>query len=160
MDYHKTAILGIGNILRRDDGVGIHAINHLKGIGLPSEIMLLDGGTAGFDLLHYLQGIKKLIVIDAMLTDEKPGTIHILAPEEIKIGNNSGLPTHHTGLMETIEMASLLWGKIETVIIGIVPKDYLNYGMELTPEVSNAFEHVVDIVKREVYRLNTLPASS
>lgn len=141
----KTLILGIGNILRRDDGVGIHIINRLRDMSLPPEIMLLDGGTAGLDLLHYLQGINKLIVVDAILTGEKPGTIHM---SSLPIHQFTSSPIHHqTGILETIEMANQLWGKIDATIIGIVPKDYLGYGLELTKEISNAVEQVIGMIK-------------
>lgn len=53
---------------------------------------------------------------------------------------------HEIGLMETLEMANRLWGEIETVIICIVPKDYLNYGIELTPEVNNVIEYIINIM--------------
>jgi len=133
--------------------------------------MLLDGGTAGVDLLHYLHGIDKLIVIDAILTDDKPGTVHVVFPEDINLkhspsptspvkgGKISRLPRplwerdrvrgaiHEIGLIETIKMANQLWGNIETIIIGVVPKDYLDYGTELSVEVSSAIEDVIGILK-------------
>ncbi len=159
--YPKTLILGIGNILRRDDGVGIHVINRLRRLDLSPEIMLLDGGTAGADLLHYLQGINRLVVIDAILTDEKPGTIHLFSYETERLylpirPFAFSLTLHQTGIIETIEMANLLWGKIDTTIIGIVPEDYLGYGMELTQEVSNAVNEVIDILKKEIFSFHCL----
>jgi len=153
----KTLILGIGNILRKDDGVGIHVINRLGDTNLPPEVTLLDGGTAGVDLLHYLQNINKLIVIDAILTNEKPGTIHVLSVPYL---SPSPFPSfHQIGLMETIAMANLLWGRIETIIIGIVPNDYINYGMELTPEVSNAVDEVIEMIKKEISPVYTALSS-
>src|SRR4030042_7180736 len=78
-------ILGIGNLLLKDEGVGVHVVERLREIPLPENVEVLDGGTAGLDLVDFIGGRKKLIVIDAVNAGEKPGTIYRLTEENLDI---------------------------------------------------------------------------
>ena len=72
----KTLVLGVGNKLMSDEGVGVHVIERLAAnYDLPKEVQLLDGGTLGMDLLYYLEGIENLLLVDAVETHKEAGTI-------------------------------------------------------------------------------------
>ena len=66
-------VLGIGNLLMTDEGVGVHAIKALEaGYDFPEDVRLLDGGTMGLDLLYYIEGTRRLLIIDAVNSDLPP----------------------------------------------------------------------------------------
>ncbi|MDR0825083.1 MAG: hydrogenase maturation protease, partial [Prevotella sp.] len=71
----KTLILGVGNLLLKDEGVGIHVIQALEQEQLPSGIHLMDGGTGGFHLMSWLEEYERIIMIDATLDNNPPGTV-------------------------------------------------------------------------------------
>lgn len=77
----KILILGIGNILLGDEGVGVHAIKYLESKKLPESIDLLDGGTGGFHLLKYMEDYNPIILIDATLDNAPEGTIRLIEPK-------------------------------------------------------------------------------
>ncbi|MFN2165272.1 MAG: hydrogenase maturation protease, partial [Anaerolineae bacterium] len=80
----QVLILGAGNLLLSDDGAGVHVIRRLmEAVELPEQVQVLDGGTMGLDLLHYLEGIRYLLIIDAMETGGPPGTLRRLAGDEV-----------------------------------------------------------------------------
>lgn len=138
-------VLGIGNILRKDDGVGISVIDGLREKHLPKNVALLDGGTAGIDLLTYLEDLDRLIIVDAIYADGKPGDIRVLAGEELR-DRDIFLSGHYGRLSDILDMVGALWKRPETVIIGIVPADCESYEMGLSPEVANAVPRVTDLV--------------
>ena len=140
-----TLILGIGNILRKDDGVGIHVINKLRAKDLPAGVKLLDGGTAGLDLLTYLEDIDRLIIVDAILADGNPGTISVLPAEKLNSGKSS-FSVHSHGIADIIDMSAALWKRLEAVIIGIIPKDCESYEIGLSEEVEDSVDKAVQII--------------
>ena len=76
----KTLILGVGNLLLKDEGVGIHVIHALEKETLPSGVHLIDGGTGGFHLIAWLEEYDRIVMIDATLDNNPPGTVRQLKP--------------------------------------------------------------------------------
>lgn len=141
----STLILGIGNILRKDDGVGIHIINKLNETKLPEGTRLLDGGTAGLDLLTYLEGIDRLIIVDALLTEGNPGDINVFSADELK-GNRNSFSGHSHDIIDLIDLTEALWKRPETIIVGIIPKDCESYEIGLSKEVGDSVDKAVQII--------------
>jgi hydrogenase maturation protease len=131
-----TLVIGIGNPLRRDDGVGLKILERLKGMELPEKVRLLDGGTAGIDLVPYLEGVDRLIIVDAVAASGKPGEIRVLQEKDVPAGYC--LSGHYGGLRDIIGMAAALWQKPETTVVGIVPADCESYEIGLSEAVSEA----------------------
>ncbi len=143
-------VLGIGNILLRDEGVGVRVIEMLQTMELPSMVEVCDGGTAGVDLLDVLADRRKVIVIDAALADEPPGTVVRLAPGDITPEHPVTLSLHQVGLLEALKMTKLMGCAPENVVIlGVVPKD-LGYGLELSEEISKVVPKVVELAQSEL----------
>lgn len=143
---NKILILGLGNILLQDEGVGVHTLRELEKMKWPSHIDLLDGGTGGFVLLSLFQDYKKLLIIDATLSNEPEGTIKVIKPKFAKDFPKS-LSTHELGLKDMIESAILL-GKIpdlHLVTISINPEQKMN--VELTESIKSCIPAVVSTVK-------------
>ena len=76
----ETLVLGVGNLLLKDEGVGIHVIKALENEKLPAHVHLMDGGTGGLHLLSWLQGYDRIIMIDATLDNNLPGTVRLIQP--------------------------------------------------------------------------------
>lgn len=141
----KTLILGLGNILLQDEGIGVHTLRELEKMNWPEHIDLLDGGTGGFVLLSLFQEYKSLIIIDATLSNEVEGTIKVLKPKFAKDFPRS-LSTHELGLKDMIESAILL-GKvpeISLIVISINPEQEMS--VELTPAIKDSIPEVIKTV--------------
>jgi hydrogenase maturation protease len=144
----KTLIVGIGNLLCRDEGIGVHVIHEMENMQLPGHIELLDIGTSTMDLISYLEGVKKLIVIDAMKAGEAPGVIYKCKPEDLMPKGEGPISLHEIGLLETLNMAKKMGMEIDTVIIGVEPK-VMDWGMELSGEVKSKIPIIIEAVLKE-----------
>ncbi|MGA1796459.1 MAG: HyaD/HybD family hydrogenase maturation endopeptidase [bacterium] len=145
----KTAIIGIGNLILKDEGVGVHAVQRLEGMDLPPSIDVIDGGTDAMDLLPMFQDYERIIVIDALKAGGSPGTIYRVTPEEIMHDRSRTLSLHEVGLLDVLGMARQLGGHGEVVIIGVEPKE-ISCSIELSPEVEAELPRVMDAVLAEL----------
>lgn len=143
-------VLGIGNILLRDEGVGVRVVEILQTMELPSTIEVFDGATAGVDLLDVLADRRKVVVIDAVQADGPPGMVFRFSPSELQPQEQVALSLHQIGLLEALRMTRLIGCPPEQVVIfGVRPKD-LGYGLDLSKEVSKAIPKVVELVLSEL----------
>ncbi len=142
----NTLILGVGNILLKDEGVGIHVIHALQKEELPSGVDIMDGGTGGFHLVSWIEKYDRIIMIDATLDKNPPGTVRILKPRYA-----SDFPplmsAHEIGLRDMMSIMELTGTMPEIDLIVISASDVSEVGMELTPEVEKAVQQVVEIIK-------------
>jgi hydrogenase maturation protease len=141
----KTTLIGLGNILMQDEGIGVHAINAVKErFEVPSELEVVDGGTAGLDLLPFFEGQDRVLLVDAVDFGEEPGFIGELANEAIpaRFGKNKA-SLHHVGLAEVLALAQLqnILPR-EIYLIGIQPQA-LEPGLELTETLQEKFEALI-----------------
>lgn len=144
-------VLGIGNLLLKDEGVGIHLVQKMMKMHLPKNVEVLDGGTASLDLISYLEGRKKIVVVDCVRGGHKPGTIYLLTPENIEKDEKKILSLHQVDFQETLNLFSKLKKKMpKVVIIGIEPKDYSSWGMELSPVIKRRVPKIIGLVKKEI----------
>jgi hydrogenase maturation protease len=144
-------VLGIGNLIMTDDGVGVRVVQHLsEGYVFPSEVTILDGGTLGLDLLTHLEGVERLLIIDAMKTGGPPGTIVRMTGEEIPMVFETKLSPHQMGLKDLLAV-SVLRGITppEMVLLGIQPGN-IELGVDLTPPVEAQLDTLMDMALREL----------
>jgi len=80
MNVEKILILGVGNLVMGDEGIGIHVVRELEKQNLPYNVIVIDGGTGGFHLLEYFQTYKTIILIDATMDNKLTGTISVIQP--------------------------------------------------------------------------------
>jgi hydrogenase maturation protease len=147
-------ILGIGNILLKDEGIGVHVVNKLKEMSFPDNVEVLDGGTAGLDLVDFIAGYKKLIVIDAVTTGDKPGTIYRLTEENLDIKPKAIMSFHDIDFLDALHMSDVMKEKPEEIIvIGIEPKD-MSDGIDLSPEIEERIPRIIEIVMEELRSSN------
>lgn len=142
----KTLILGMGNVLLNDEGIGVEVVRALNEVNLPENIDLLDGGTGGFTLLSLFHIYKNMIIIDAALTDDSPGTIRVIEPK-FATDFPKSLSTHELGLKDMIESAILLdkMPKIYLIIVTINPQQDME--MTVTPEIKSKIPEVISEIK-------------
>ncbi len=145
----RKVILGIGNLLLKDEGVGVHAVRLLEEKGVPEGVEVVDGGTLGFDLLGIFEGTDKVVVIDALRGGGEPGTIYKVRPEDLKEDKRQPLSLHQIGFLEVMEMARLLGFETEVVIIGVEPKE-IDWGLELSSEVKGKLQKVISLALKEI----------
>jgi len=152
-ENNNILILGIGNILLRDEGVGVRIIEYLQTQPIPPEVELRDGGTAGFDLLDIIADRKAIILIDAIDAGHPPATVVRFAPQDMEPANAPQLSVHNIDFAQALKMASLLkCAPQEVVIFGVQPAS-IEPGLELTETLAPLVPKIAALVLAELDRL-------
>ena len=145
----RIVVVGVGNLLMKDEGVGIHVIQHLQEMELPPDIELIDGGTAP-DLIAYIKAGDKLIIVDAAHAGGEPGTIYRFLPEDLATDTGTLASAHELGVELNLRLMSMMGSEPrEIVIIGVEPKE-IDWGTELTPELEQVMPKMLKAVLREI----------
>lgn len=139
-----TAVLGLGNLMRTDDGIGISALRLLSADRrLPRDIRMIEGGTLGLDLLHSLKGVTHLLALDAVDMGRAPGTLLKFADEEL-----ATLPVaksvHLLGFADLLGTMKLLDDAPEEVVLLGVQPESTDWGVTLSPSVHGALDQFVE----------------
>jgi hydrogenase maturation protease len=148
----EIAVLGLGNLMRTDDGAGVHAIQRLLGSGrLPPGVEVIEGGTLGLDLLPRLEGVSHLLAIDAVEFGAPPGTLARFANEDLQ-ALPAGKSVHLLGFSDLLNGLHLL-GRAprEIVLLGVQPKSTY-WGITLSPQVAAALDKLIDAALFEIAR--------
>jgi hydrogenase maturation protease len=142
----KIAVLGIGNALLKDEGIGIHIIRSLKDLPGLESVDLIDGGTypQAFDLVR---DRDRLIVIDAAYGGGEPGSIYCLTPEQIKSQKPSSI--HEFNVLHMLWNLSIMGESPNITIIGIEPKE-VDWGLELSPELEKRLPRITEFVLKTI----------
>ena len=152
-ERRPVLVLGIGNILLGDEGIGVRVIEAMQAMDLPADVELVDGGTAGADLLDVLSDRRKVIVIDAMDADCAPGTVVRLTVDDLLPDSSGGISLHEVGLLATLTMARHLGSAPdEVILLGVKPKK-LELGLELSEELAALVPKIIQLVLAELNRV-------
>jgi hydrogenase maturation protease len=136
MDQGKTVIVGVGNILWRDEGVGVHVLSELeKRYKFPPDVVMVDGGTGGIVWLPLVLEAKRLIIIDCADFGGTPGEIRRFSFADISSGVSFS-STHGMKVAEVLELARSIGSLPDTVIFGIQPANWQEAGEGLSAEIS------------------------
>ncbi len=150
----RLLVLGLGNVLCGDDGLGAVAISRIRArYEIPEGVSVLDGGTLGLSLLPYLEDAEKVILVDAIRAEAPPGSFVRLDGEEVGPAVAGRLSVHQVGVADLLDAAR--WrGRLpeELVLLGLVPET-LEVGLTRSARVEAALSGLVDRVVREVSRL-------
>ena len=141
-----TIILGIGNILLKDEGVGCHVAHALEKIPLPNT-KVIDGGTSPNIL--FLEDAAKLIVVDAAKGGGVPGEVYRFRLDDIALEQKPFLSLHDIGLIDNLLLMRLLHNIGETIIIGVEPKE-IEWSLELSPELQEKIPRIVETILAEL----------
>jgi hydrogenase maturation protease len=150
----RVLVLGIGNLVMSDDGVGVKVVQQLqREYSFADNVEIMDGGTLGLDLLPMLEGVDHLIVVDAVETGGKPGSCVRLTGEELPVALETKISPHQMGLKDLLSVARLLGHSPgEMVLIGVQPGS-IEMDTELTAEVAAVLQVLVDNVLDELGKI-------
>jgi hydrogenase maturation protease len=145
-EQRKVVILGVGNLLLSDEGIGVHIANELSRRDLPDNVSVVEGGTDGFRLLNVITEADRLIVVDAVKGGGAPGSLYRFDINDVK-ACPSGFKTsvHQIGILEVIDLSGLIGTTPQTTVIGIEPKS-LEMGMDLSPEIQEKIPKIIELV--------------
>ena len=150
-----TIVLGLGNPLMSDEGIGIFLINKLAELSdkFP-EVDFFDAGTGGITLLHLFEGRERAIIVDCAYMDEKPGQIRRFTPDQVKsVKQLAHQSLHEQDIMKVIEMAKLMdQCPKEIVIFGIQPKT-VSLGQDLSRELEEKIDEYGSMICKELKSL-------
>jgi len=144
-------VLGIGNILMQDEGFGVEIIETLgKNYRFSDSVQILDGGTLGMELMRFISGTTKLIVIDAIAGDGPPGTFYQFSGAEISRYFQGKVSLHELGIKDVLAALEILNKPVaEVMIIGVQPT-VVALGLGLTPAVAAQKEQTVTAVLQQL----------
>jgi hydrogenase maturation protease len=138
----------MGSEARQDDGVGLEVLRALAGQALPPNVRLLEGGANGFALLGHLDGVQRLVLVDAMSMGQPAGTVVTVRPEQVRsLASKDALSSHGVDLLQILDLAAILGLRPEIYIVGVQPEQ-VGLGFGLTPVVREALPRVVGAVRR------------
>ncbi len=143
--HPRPLVLGVGNILMGDEGVGVHAVRYLEEHP-PDDTALLDGGTGGFHLLSLFRDYDPVIIIDATMDGKEPGTLSLIRPRFASDFPRT-LSAHDIGLRDLLESAQLLAPLPELYLITVSIKSLQPMQMELSPEVAGTLPGIAALAK-------------
>lgn len=140
----KTLILGVGNILQKDEGIGVRAVEILKDrFDFGDDVSIIDGGTMGLDLLPFIEGNDRILIVDAVNTGEKPGSIVRIGGDEVPRFLSTKLSVHQIGLPDMLS-AAVMMGILpkEVCLIGIQPEN-IETGISLSGSVERRMDDII-----------------
>ena len=141
----EITVLGVGNTILTDEGFGVHVVEHLKNnYAFDDRVQLIDGGTLGIELTHFITGTKKLLIIDSIDGGLEAGSIYELRGDEIKTHFRQKISAHEVGIEEVLTLLELTGRPIdEVIVLGAQPFE-LNAGVGLSDEMKKILPPIVD----------------
>jgi len=155
----RILVLGIGNILLGDEGIGVHVVRSLlAGYHLPATVTVLDGGTAGMTLLDDVAAAEHLIVVDCARLEAPPGTIRLVEGAAVPAFFQSRLSPHQIGLADLLAAAALLDATPAGLTLVAIQPACLDLGLELSPEGMLAAAAATDLLVERLAALGAVVA--
>jgi hydrogenase maturation protease len=142
-------VLGIGNVLMGDEGVGVHVIRQLEKASLPPNATLLDGGTGSFTLLDPMLRASKIVLIDATVDENPPGSVRRLTPR-FSSDYPRTITAHDIGLKDLLDAFYLLGETPDVVLFAVSIRPLQQLGLGLSPELAVRVSEIADLVRQEV----------
>ena len=142
-------IVGVGNILCSDEGIGVHIVRELEKMNLADNIELLDMGVDTFPLTSYLPGRRKVIIVDAVRAGGDIGSIYRLSVDEIERAKDKLLSLHQMGLGDILAFLQPEETPAEIVVVGVEPGE-IKWGLKLSPGLTEKIPGIVAFILKEV----------
>lgn len=148
----KLGVLGIGNTLKGDDGIGVVLVNRISEEDFSGDVEFQEVGTSGLNILHYLKDLDKALIIDALRSDGEPGSSIFFRPDEVE-DSIKVRSTHDANLLEAIELSETLGERPEEItIMGIIPED-MSLRDELSPELKEKLPELEEKLRGKINSL-------
>ena len=154
-----VTVLGIGNIILRDEGFGVRAVEYLEEhFGFSPDVRLLDGGTLGPELLHFVTGTEKLLILDAVAGNGAPGTVYRFENDAVMTHFQEKMSSHEIGIQDVLAWLTVTDRPIPNVVVlGMQPYD-LSAGLTLSPEMEAALPRFAHRAVAELVRWGEIPS--
>ncbi|QKF81633.1 HyaD/HybD family hydrogenase maturation endopeptidase [Halarcobacter ebronensis] len=147
----NNIVIGVGNLLFKDEGVGIYAAKYLKeNFKFDDNLEIIEGGTLGFKLMTYFQEYDNVIILDTVSIEDRAGEIYRL-PSDVLLGLGQYRKTaHEVEIVEMLEICSVLDKHAEVTILGIIPEDIVTVEIGLTKTIEDKFEEYIAQALKEI----------
>ncbi|RXJ68174.1 Ni/Fe hydrogenase [Halarcobacter ebronensis] len=147
----NNIVIGVGNLLFKDEGVGIYAAKYLKeNFKFDDNLEIIEGGTLGFKLMTYFQEYDNVIILDTVSIEDRAGEIYRL-PSDVLLGLGQYRKTaHEVEIVEMLEICSVLDKHAEVTILGIIPEDIVTVEIGLTKTIEDKFEEYITQALKEI----------
>jgi hydrogenase maturation protease len=146
----KIAVLGIGNLLLKDEGIGVHVAHKLAGLLDDDNVKIIDAGTYPDFISLVDNNLEKLIVVDAVVNGDKPGTVYRFNFDDVDLEAALPLSVHDISVLDSLKTMALFDRQPKsTVIIGIEPKT-IDFGLDLSPEIEDKLPEIINLVLKEI----------
>ena len=154
-----VTVLGIGNIILRDEGFGVRAVEYLEEhFHFPHDVRLLDGGTLGPELLHFVTGTQKLLILDAVAGDAPAGTVYRFEDDAVMAHFQEKMSSHEIGIQDVLAWLTVTDRPIPNVVVlGMQPYE-LTAGLTLSTEMAAALPGFAQRAVEELTRWGEIPA--
>ena len=147
----RILVLGVGNILFTDEGIGVRCIERMQqDFAFSDNVTLMDGGTMGTKLMGPILESDYLIVCDAVLCGDAPGSVYRLMGEDLRKSLAFRDSMHQTDLVDTLGMCELVGNRPEAIVIGMEPADYHTMALELSETADRSMPVMIESVVREI----------
>lgn len=147
----RILVMGLGNILLMDEGLGVRAVERLAdAYDLPENVEALDGGTLGLDLLPRLDGVDALLLVDAVKAREEPGTLVRLEGDAIQVALAVKMSVHQVGLQELLAVSAFQGTLPPQVVLWGMEPAAIDWGLELSPPIADGLDELVESIVAEL----------
>ena len=156
-------VLGVGNVLLRDEGVGVRVARDLAALGpgpMPAGTEIVDGGTLGLDLLPMIEDAAAIVMVDAVNLRSEPGTVRVLRASELHAALAQHVSPHQVGVGDLLAAARLAGTLPDRVSLVAIQPERIEIGLELTPLVEAAVPVAIEAVLRELETFAAVPAAA
>lgn len=147
----RILVLGVGNILFTDEGIGVRVVEHLQNsFDFSGNVTLMDGGTLGTRLMGPILECDMLIVVDAVLGDGAPGSVYRLTGDDLRKSLAFKDSMHQTDLVDTLIYCGIVGNRPDAVVVGIEPVDYKTMAVEVSGELAKRIPEMAKFVLKEI----------
>ncbi len=151
MDDKRILVLGVGNVLYTDEGIGVRAVEQLqREYEFSDNVTLMDGGTLGVKLMGPMMDCDFLIVLDAVLGGHDPGSVYRLVGDDLRKGLAFRNSLHDTDLVDTLMSCELCGNRPDAVVIGMEPTDFSTMSTELSETSDASMPKFIENALKEV----------
>lgn len=148
----RVIIIGVGNILFADEGIGVYAAKYLEeNFEFTPAVEIIDGGVLGFQLIHYYQSYERVIILDTVSIDDQPGSVYHLPSDELMGLGSYRQSAHEVEVVEMLEICSLEENMAEVSVVGMVPSDIKSVAIDLTASLKSQFASYIQTVIEVLY---------
>lgn len=157
LNLPHITVLGVGNILLKDEGVGVRVVERLANqYAFPEHVRVVDGGVLGVRLMGIIADTDVLIVVDAVCNHKPPGTLYRLADDQVPRRVLAKQSMHQMDLPEILALCGAIDKHPQVVVVGIEPEDMTTMDIELTPTIAEKVDAMVAMVLKELDGLDVL----